>query len=51
MKPKIMQEGPTALQNFMRAMQTVFRLPKSTVVEPKHKPRARTKTTRKPPTA
>lgn len=35
MKPKIMQEGPAALETFKRAMQAVFQVPKSAVLRPK----------------
>jgi hypothetical protein len=44
MKPKVMVEGPAALDNFTRAMRTVFSVPKSAVVESKHKPISRKKT-------
>jgi hypothetical protein len=40
MKTKDMLEGKAALENFTRAMQTAFRVPKSAVIEPKRKPRA-----------
>jgi hypothetical protein len=38
MKPKTCDEGPTALRNFTRTMQALFRVPKAEVVEPKNKP-------------
>ncbi len=37
MKPKTCDEGPTALRNFTRTMQALFRVPKSEVVEAKDK--------------
>jgi hypothetical protein len=43
MKPKTCDEGPTALRNFTRTMQALFRVPKAEVVEPKHKPASRKK--------
>jgi len=35
MKPKTCDEGPTALRNFTRTMQALFRVPKSDVQETK----------------
>jgi hypothetical protein len=46
MKPKACDEGPTALRNFTRTMQALFRVPKAEVAEPKHKPVG--KSTKKP---
>ena len=43
MKPKTCDEGSTALRNFTRTMQAMFKVPKSAVVEPKHKPAKRKK--------
>lgn len=37
MKPKACDEGPSALRNFTRTMQALFRVPKADVVEPKNK--------------
>lgn len=41
-KPKTCDEGPTVLRNFTRTMQALFRVPKSAVQEPKHKPSKKT---------
>ncbi len=38
MKPKTCEEGPTALRNFTRTMQALFRVPKAEVIEPKQEP-------------
>ncbi len=45
MKLKTCDEDPTALRNFTRAMQALFRVSKADVVELKHKP-ARKKSTK-----
>jgi len=39
MKPHATEEGKTAQDNFTNAMKKLFSVPKSSVQEPKHKPR------------
>ncbi|MBI3697788.1 MAG: hypothetical protein HY238_23520 [Acidobacteria bacterium] len=38
MKPKTMEEGKAALENFTRTMKALFRVPKSEVWEAERKP-------------
>lgn len=37
-RDKTCDEGPAAKRNFTRTMQALFKVPKSAVVETKHKP-------------
>jgi len=46
MKPKTMDEGKTALENFERTMKALFRVPKAEVQEAERKLTARKKRTK-----